>query len=106
MVCGPCDEHVEQIPYQGGKRAYPVQPPLVCRLGIVVPGADTLVGFDVEADVDVDVDVDDVGGGVDVDAGGDVDGAGFPAMLCIGVEAVPPQLTNVKAMKMNKQIFT
>jgi hypothetical protein len=90
------------MPYQGGKSAYPVQPPLLCRLGIVVPGAGTLVGFDVDAGVDVD----DGGGGVDVDAGGDVDGPGFTAMLRIGVEAVPPQLTKVKAIKMNKQIFT
>jgi hypothetical protein len=86
------------MPYQGGKRAYPVQPPLLCKLGIVLPRAETLVGFDVDADVDVDVDVD-----ADVDV--DVE-PGFTPTLCIGVEAVPPQLTNVKAIKMNNQIFT
>jgi hypothetical protein len=100
VVCGPCGEHVEQMPYQGGKRAYPVQPPLLCKLGIVLPRAETLVGFDVDADVDVDVEVE-----VDADVDVDVE-PGFTPMLCIGVEAVPPQLTNVKAIKMNNQIFT
>jgi hypothetical protein len=90
---------VEQMPYPGGKRAYPVQPPLLCRLEIVIPRAETLLGFDVDADVDADVEVD-----ADVDV--DVE-PGFTPMLCIGVEALPPQLTNVKAIKkMNKQIFT
>jgi hypothetical protein len=74
------------MPYPGGKRAYPVHPPLLCRSRIVLPWAATVAVFDVDADVDVDV--------------------GFTPLLCMGVEAVPPQLTKVRAIKMSKQLFT
>jgi hypothetical protein len=83
------------MPYPGGKRAYPVHPPLLCRSGIVLPWAAIVAVFDVDAVVDVvDVDVD-----VEVEPG-------FTPLLCMGVEAVPPQLTNVRAIKMSRQIFT
>ena len=82
VVCGPLGEHPEQIPYPGGKRAYPVHPPLRCRLGMVFPWVPTLVEFDVGDDVE------------------------FPLLLYIGFEGVPPQLTRVRAIKINKQIFT
>jgi hypothetical protein len=91
-VCGPLGEHPEQMPYPGGKRAYPVHPPLLCRSGIVLTWAATAVVFDVDDDVDDDVDVDDE--------------PGFTPLLCVGVEDVPPQLTNVTAIKMSKQNFT
>ena len=81
------------MPYPGGKRAYPVHPLLLCKLGIVLPWAAAVVVLDV-VEVVVDVDVD-----VDVEPG-------FTPLLCVGVEGVPPQLTNVKAMQMSKQIFT
>jgi hypothetical protein len=49
--------------------------------------------------VELDVDVVDV----DVDVGEDVDvEPGFEPMLVIGVEALPPQLTNVSAIKTSK----
>jgi hypothetical protein len=78
------------MPYPGGKRAYPVHPPLLCRSGIVLPWAAIVAVFDVDAVVDVDVEVE----------------PGFTLLLCMGVEAVPPQLTNVRAIKMSRQIFT
>jgi len=40
---------------------------------------------------------------VEFDVGDDVE---FPLLLCIGFEGVPPQLTRVRAIKINKQIFT
>jgi hypothetical protein len=55
----------------------------------------------VRAVVELDVDVVDVD--VDVDVGEDVDvEPGFEPMLVIGVEALPPQLTNVSAIKTSK----
>src|SRR5258708_29236891 len=68
VVCGPLGEHPEQMPYPGGNRAYPVHPPLLCRLGIVLPWAATVVVFDVDDDIDVDVDV-EVDVGVEVEPG-------------------------------------
>ena len=90
VVCGPWGEHPEQMPYPGGKRAYPVHPPLLCRSRIVLPWAATVAVFEVDVDVEDDVDVE----------------VGFTPLLCMGVEAVPPQLTKVRAIKMSKQIFT
>jgi hypothetical protein len=98
VVCGPLGEHPEQMPYPGGNRAYPVHPPLLCRLGIVLPWAATAVVFDVDDDIDVDVDVE-----VDVEV--EVE-PGFTPLLCMGVEADPPQLTNVRVTKVSIQIFT
>src|ERR1700692_731079 len=77
------------MPYQGGKRAYPVHPPLLCRSETVFPWA-TAVGFDVDVDEGVDVDVE----------------PGFEPMPGFGADPVPPQPTNVRATKTSKQIFT
>jgi hypothetical protein len=88
VVCGPLGEHPEQMPYPGGNRAYPVHPPLLCRSGIVLPWAATVAAFDVDVEDDVDVEV------------------GFTPLLCMGVEADPPQLTNVRVTTVSKQIFT
>lgn len=66
--------------------------------------AAVVVDVDVELDVDEDEDVDE---DVVVDEDVDVDvEPGVEPMLVIGVEALPPQLTNVSAIKMGKQIFT
>jgi hypothetical protein len=54
--------------------------------------------FDVDDDIDVDVDVE-----VDVEV--EVE-PGFTPLLCMGVEADPPQLTNVRVTKVSIQIFT
>ena len=78
------------MPYQGGNRAYPVHPSRVCRSEIMFPWV-TAVELDVDV-VDVDVDV-----GEDVDVEPE-----FEPMLVIGVEALPPQLTNVSAIKTSK----
>jgi hypothetical protein len=61
-------------------------------VALVVP----VVGADVGADVGVDVGADV---GVEVEPG-------LTPVLCIGVGAVPPQLTSVRAIKTIKQIFT
>src|SRR6266404_4646271 len=77
-------EHPGQMPYPGGNRAYPVHPPLLCRSGIILPWAATAAAFDVDVEVE----------------------PGFTPLLCMGVEADPPQLTNVRVTTVSKQIFT
>ena len=74
------------MPYAGGNRAYPFHPPLFCKLEITLPWVAALLALDVDADA-----------GVDTEPG---------LRRLLGVEGTPPQPTKVRAIKMNRQIFT